>query len=343
MKFGSWIFPISQQIKNDGKVIADSLQEIDTWEKLGFDAVWLSEHHFDGATAYADPIVFASAIAQRTQTVSIGFAVVEMALHHPVRLAVQIALLDHLSNGRIILGTGKGSAFNEYEYIGFGVPMSQGADSINEAEELILQSWSGNPVNFSGKYWNLSFPELRPQPLQKPHPPIVRACLSIDSTIEMAKLNRPILIAGQKNSLIKERIDIYTSTLYSSGINDKTADNILDQIWVNKNIVVAESSEEALEIAYIGYQTEQNHFKKARDSYNPSAASSSISKPASISKEDFENLFIVGNPKQVIDQIAELESIGVRNLMLKINTGEMKQSTVFNTMELLAKHIKPIF
>lgn len=91
MRFGSWVFPISQNSKNDGHVIDDTLTEIDRWEALGFDSIWLSEHHFDGATAYADPVVFAGAIAQRTKNVTIGFAVVEMALHHPVRLAAQVA------------------------------------------------------------------------------------------------------------------------------------------------------------------------------------------------------------------------------------------------------------
>ena len=143
MRFGSWVFPISQNSKNDGSVIDDTLTEIDRWEALGFDAIWLSEHHFDGATAYADPVVFAAAVAQRTKNVTIGFAVVEMALHHPVRLAAQVSLLDHLSKGRMMLGTGKGSAFNEYEYIGFGVPMSDAADSILESEEIICRHGQG--------------------------------------------------------------------------------------------------------------------------------------------------------------------------------------------------------
>jgi alkanesulfonate monooxygenase SsuD/methylene tetrahydromethanopterin reductase-like flavin-dependent oxidoreductase (luciferase family) len=64
------------------------------------DTVWLTEHHFDGA------------VAMRTRRVRIGFAVVEMALHHPVRLAVQTSLLDHRSRGRLIVGTGRGSGYN---------------------------------------------------------------------------------------------------------------------------------------------------------------------------------------------------------------------------------------
>ena len=343
MRFGSWVFPISQNSKNDGHVIDDTLTEIDRWEALGFDSIWLSEHHFDGATAYADPVVFAGAIAQRTKNVTIGFAVVEMALHHPVRLAAQVALLDHLSKGRMMLGTGKGSAFNEYEYIGFGVPMSDAADSISEAEEIILEAWTGEPVEFKGKYWDLAFPELRPMPLQKPHPPLLRACISRESTIEMGSKRRPILIAAQENHSIKDRLQVFTKSLESTEITESEIEDILDQVWVNKNIVVAESRSEAEEIAFNGYTREQTFFKAARDKYNPKSGSQGLSKPREISKKDFDNIFITGTPKDVAEQISELDKIGVKNLMMKINTGEMDQSIVFRTMDLLAEHVKPFF
>ena len=343
MRFGSWVFPISQNSKNDGSVIDDTLTEIDRWEALGFDAIWLSEHHFDGATAYADPVVFAAAVAQRTKNVTIGFAVVEMALHHPVRLAAQVSLLDHLSKGRMMLGTGKGSAFNEYEYIGFGVPMSDAADSILESEEIILQAWTGNPVKFKGKYWDLAFPELRPVPFQKPHPPLLRACISRESTMEMGAKKRPVLIAAQENHSIKDRLQAFTKSLESTDITEPEIEGILDQVWVNKNIVVAESRSEAEEIAFEGYTREQTFFKAARDKYNPKSGSEGLSKPREISKKTFENIFITGTPTDVAEQISELDSIGVKNLMMKINTGEMDQSVVFRTMDLLAEHVKPLF
>ena len=343
MRFGSWVFPISQNSKNDGNVIDDTLTEIDRWEALGFDAIWLSEHHFDGATAYADPVVFAAAVAQRTKNVTIGFAVVEMALHHPVRLAAQVSLLDHLSKGRMMLGTGKGSAFNEYEYIGFGVPMSDAADSILESEEIILQAWTGNPVKFKGKYWDLAFPELRPVPFQKPHPPLLRACISRESTMEMGAKKRPVLIAAQENHSIKDRLQAFTKSLESTDITEPEIEGILDQVWVNKNIVVAESRSEAEEIAFNGYTREQTFFKAARDKYNPKSGSEGLSKPREISKKTFDNIFITGTPTDVAEQISELDSIGVKNLMMKINTGEMDQSVVFRTMDLLAEHVKPLF
>ena len=155
------------------------------------DAVWLTEHHFDGAVAYADPLVFGAAVAMRTRRVRIGFAVVEMALHHPVRLAVQTSLLDNLSRGRLIVGTGRGSAYNEFEYIGFGTTMDEGRPDAGGSRGLIGEGVDrGRRASTQGKYWHLSFPRLRPPPYQKPHPPLVRACIGEASMLEMAK-HRP--------------------------------------------------------------------------------------------------------------------------------------------------------
>jgi alkanesulfonate monooxygenase SsuD/methylene tetrahydromethanopterin reductase-like flavin-dependent oxidoreductase (luciferase family) len=81
MRFGHFSFPTSLTPDRDGQVIEDTLAELVLAEELGFDAIWLTEHHFDGAVAYADPVVFAATVAARTRRVTIGFAVVEMSLH----------------------------------------------------------------------------------------------------------------------------------------------------------------------------------------------------------------------------------------------------------------------
>jgi alkanesulfonate monooxygenase SsuD/methylene tetrahydromethanopterin reductase-like flavin-dependent oxidoreductase (luciferase family) len=99
----------------------------------------------------------------RTRRVRIGFAVVEMALHHPIRLAVQTSLLDHLSQGRLIVGTGRGSASNEFEYIGFGTTMDEGRQMMAEAEDWLVKAWTEEDVKHKGKHWNLSFPRLQPE------------------------------------------------------------------------------------------------------------------------------------------------------------------------------------
>ena len=66
--------------------------------------LWLAEHHFDGICAYVDPVTFAAALAASTEHIQIGFAVAQMSLHHPIRMAEQMALIDNISRGRLVVG-----------------------------------------------------------------------------------------------------------------------------------------------------------------------------------------------------------------------------------------------
>ena len=174
MWFASFVFPTSHHPENDSAVIDSTLEEILLAEEIGMRSVWLTEHHFDGAAAHADPPVLGAAIAARTERIKIGFAVVELAFHHPIRLAVQTALLDNLSHGRLIVGTGRGSAYNHYEYLGFGITMEDGIARLDEAENLLVAAWTGEDMQHRGDHWDVEFPLLRPRPFQRPHPPLVR-------------------------------------------------------------------------------------------------------------------------------------------------------------------------
>ena len=343
MRFGSMIFPVSHEPDADADVISSALAEIELQDELGFDAVWLTEHHFDGACAYADPVVFGAAVAARTRRVKIGFAVVEMAFHHPVRLAAQTALLDNLSGGRIIVGIGRGSAFNTYEYLGFGVPMDEGADRLAEAEELLVKSWTSDDVRHEGKYWNVAFPRLRPQPLQKPHPPIVRACISEASTVAMGRIGRPILMGVQEPSVFTSRMSAYAGAMAESGFDDDRIEAALDKCWFSKNVFVAESYERARELAQPGFDRERKHFREARELYNPEGFPPlDPNKPLPVG-ERFDGAFIAGTPAQVADGIAELRDAGVRNLMMKMNVGEMDTADVQNSIRLFAEKVMPKF
>ena len=343
MRFGSFVFPVSHVPENDGAVIDRTLEEIELQESLGFEATWLTEHHFDGASAFVDPVVFGAAVAARTTRIKIGFAVVEMAFHHPVRLAAQTALLDNLSHGRLIVGIGRGSAFNTYEYIGFGIPMEEGEVRLAEAEELLVKSWTTEDVKFEGRFWNVAFPMLRPRPYQHPHPPIVRACISERSTLAMARIGRPVLIGIQSHREVKSRLDAYGREMLAAGYDESAVECALDQNWVSRNVVVAPTASEAREIGEEGFQRERKHFRVARELYNPEGFPPlDPSKPLPAG-EDFDVSFLVGTPSQVAEQVSEMRDLGVRNLMLKLNTGEMDPSHVMRSIKLFGEQVMPKF
>ena len=343
MRFGSFVFPVSHQPDNDSAVIDSTLDEILLAEQIGMHSVWLTEHHFDGAAAHADPLVLGAAVAARTERLKIGFAVVELAFHHPVRLAVQTALLDNLSHGRLIVGTGRGSAYNHYEYIGFGITMEDGLARLDEAEDLMVAAWTGEDLKHRGEHWNVEFPQLRPRPYQQPHPPLVRACISEESTLRMAEIGRPVMIGIQTLSALQSRLERYQATMLDSGFTEAQVESAFDQCWASRDLFVAESYDEAYEVALAGFQRERHHFRHARELYNPGGLPPPDPNRPVPAGESFEHSFIVGTPSQVADQIAEMRDIGVRNLMLKLNTGEMDTNGVQKSMRLLGENVLPSF
>ena len=341
MRFGSFIFPVSHDPDRDGAIIDSTLDEIELQDSLGFEAAWLTEHHFDGACAYVDPVVFGAAVASRTRNIKIGFAVVEMAFHHPVRLAAQTALLDNLSHGRLIVGIGRGSAFNTYEYLGFGISMEEGIERLTEAEELMVEAWTGEDIRHKGRYWDVTFPMLRPKPYQQPHPPLVRACISERSTREMARLGRPVLIGVQEDDEVRSRIEVFGREMTDAGFSESDVDSTLDQCWFSKNVFVAETYDEARELCEPGFRRERKHFREAREIYNPEGFPPLDPTKPLPAGEDFEKACIVGTPDQVADQIASLRDLGVRNLMMKLNVGEMDTRAVQKSIKLFGQHVMP--
>ena len=342
MNIGSFIFPVSHHPHGDSAVIDSTLEEIELAEHIGLDAVWLTEHHFDGAVAYADPLVFGAAVAARTERVKIGFAVVELALHHPIRLATQTSTLDNLSHGRLIVGTGRGSAFNHYEYMGYGITLEDGIERLDESEELLVKAWTATHLKHEGEHWQVKFPMLRPRPYQKPHPPLVRACISEASTIAMARIGRPVMIGILPIKDLASRLNAFRDTMSESGYDEHTIEATLDQCWASRNVFVANTYEEAREMAERGFARERRHFGEARRLFNPGGGPPQQGSGTSSASENLKMSFVMGTPRQVADQLASFQDAGVRNLMLKFNTGQMPTRQAQASMKMFGDKVLPI-
>src|SRR5438045_1859804 len=209
MKFGNFLFPDCRDPVRDGVVIDETLREVWLSDESGMDVIWLAGHHFDGICAYVDPISFAGALATSTRRSKIGFAVVQTALHHPIRLAEQLALLDNITKGRLVVGLGRGSSYNIYDYQGFGIDHHEAQERLEETEKILVTAWTGEAFRHNGKFWRLDVPMLRPRPYTKPHPPLVRAASGEASMLELARQGRPFLMTCSR---WRRRADASTST-----------------------------------------------------------------------------------------------------------------------------------
>lgn len=344
MKFSDFLFPESQNPDGDYAIIDQALQEAELCDRLGYHAVWLAEHHFDGGCAYVDPVTFAAAIAARTSRIKIGFAVAQMALHHPIRFAEQIALVDNLSRGRIIVGVGRGTAFNFYEFRGYGIDPAEAQERLAEVEQILEEAWTAEDYYHDGKFWQVRLPLLRPQVYQKPHPPLLRACSSLESTLEMARRGRPFMMNLQSNETTRERLDLYQQTMAEAGYDQETIARNVADTWVWRNVVVAETDAEAEAIGVPAFLAMRAYLSDNRRRYNTAeeqaAQASTVSGAA---RDSLDHGLIHGSPDTVCEKVSELEKIGVGGLIIHFRLGSMPWDVTEHSLRLFAERVAPQF
>ena len=149
-------------------------------DRLGLDAVWLAEYHFNPRfSVLPAPLLLASAIARCTERVKVATAVNLLPLHQPVRLAEEWATLDVLSGGRAVFGIGRGS--NPEHYSGMGIATEEGRPRFLEALDVVIKCWTEERLHHHGEFFQADDVAVVPKPVQKPHPPVYIASNSEDT------------------------------------------------------------------------------------------------------------------------------------------------------------------
>ena len=353
MRFGWLTLSLSAAPEEDAARIDQQIEQVCFAERLGFEDVWLTEHYFTGESVYNDALLFASAVAMRTETIRIGFAVVQLPFHHPVRLAVQLALLDNLSKGRIDVGVGKGTIYNEYEFVGHGLRSDDSRERMEEAIAIIERLWRGGPVTYSGEYFQVHVPELRPRPVQRPRLPLWRSVISPASFVECGRLGLPILTARLPLARIKERWAGYQAGLDAGGHDAATRTRLLAQSALWRNVYVAESGAQAEdELAALLLRT-RAHMMHVRAAYNPTdfaidpAMLNPWVDPAVGDDEAIKYVLatgsLYGSAARVRDQVAELRDAGVQHLLCQTGFGDMSHAQNLASMRRFGEQVMPAF
>ena len=198
VNFGLWYDFRNPALDRSGEaptfeaLYAENLEQIAWAETLGFDSVWLTEHHFceDGYTP--SPLILAAAIAMRTQRMRIGTNLMLLPLADPVRLAEDSASVSILSGGRFDLGVGLGYRTLEFDY--FGRSLKNRPSLMEEGVEILRRCWSGQPVAFSGKRYEIG--DLRVSPVPASAPAILMGGMSEPAIRRAARLGDGFLSTG---------------------------------------------------------------------------------------------------------------------------------------------------
>jgi alkanesulfonate monooxygenase SsuD/methylene tetrahydromethanopterin reductase-like flavin-dependent oxidoreductase (luciferase family) len=343
MKFSNFLFPAAMSPALDHQTINETVREARLCDELGMDMLWLAEHHFDGICAYVDPVSFAAALAACTTRIKIGFAVAQMSLHHPIRMAEQMSLIDNISSGRLVVGLGRGTAYNIYDYQGYGIDPAEAYERLIEAEDIMIKAWTTENFRHEGKYWKLSLPKLRPEPYTKPHPPLVRACSSEESMLGMAREGRPFLMNIQSNEVTRRRMDLYRSTMRESGFDEETIARNVDNTWIWRNIFVAETDAEAKRLALPAWETQQEFRQAMRKKVYEEQGLLLKQEDGPAARNQVRHSIICGSPETVAEEIARIDAIGVGGLLMVFRLGPMPYETAENSIRLFMKKVAPQF
>jgi alkanesulfonate monooxygenase SsuD/methylene tetrahydromethanopterin reductase-like flavin-dependent oxidoreductase (luciferase family) len=190
------IFQGEGEGRTDRNVYRNELRLGDLAEPLGFESLWGVEHHFTDYTMCPDVLQYLSYFAGRTRSVQLGSMVVVLPWHDPVRVAEQVVMLDHMSNGRVILGVGRG--LGRVEFDGFRVQQEDSREIFVEAAQLLLEGLEKGYCEFEGKFVKQPRREIRPRPFKSFRGRSYAAAISPESSRVMAELGLGLLIIPQK-------------------------------------------------------------------------------------------------------------------------------------------------
>jgi alkanesulfonate monooxygenase SsuD/methylene tetrahydromethanopterin reductase-like flavin-dependent oxidoreductase (luciferase family) len=345
VKFSNFLFPDSRDPARDGAVIDETLREAWLSDALGVDVIWLAEHHFDGICAYVDPIGMAGALSTTVKRAKLGFAVVQTALHHPIRLAEQIAVFDNITKGRLIVGLGRGSSFNIYDYQGFGIDHREAQARLEEAEAVMRRAWTEGAFEHRGRFWDLKVPMLRPRVYTKPHPPILRGASGENSLLELARQGEPFLMNVQSLAVTARRVELYRGAMREAGFGEERIAANLGQSWVWRNVFVAESEAEARRIAVPAFEAMTASRAALRERIFRETGER-IEVPASAlpgARASLDHGLICGAPDGVAQAIAELDRLGIGGVIASFRLGPLPYDAAAASLTLFMEKVAPQF
>jgi alkanesulfonate monooxygenase SsuD/methylene tetrahydromethanopterin reductase-like flavin-dependent oxidoreductase (luciferase family) len=215
-------------------------------EELGFDSIWLTEHHFTDDGYLPSMMPMAAVLATRTRRMTIGTYVLLAPFQHPLRLAEDSAVTDVISNGRLRLGLGLGYRPEEFE--GFGVPRNERLGRTLETVEILRRAWTGARFDFAGKYFNFRDVRVLPRPVSQPHPEILWGAAAAKAIQRAARLDLGFACVGGKRE-----VGIYLDALKAMG-----KDPARYSVVSSRVVHIAPTAEQAWEEAGPGlmYQAE---------------------------------------------------------------------------------------
>jgi probable F420-dependent oxidoreductase len=319
-----------------GAFYREALEEVLLGEELGFDSVWMEEHHGIKDHYWPAPLMVLAGFATRTERVLLGTDVLVLPFYHPSLVAEQTAMLDVMSNGRAVLGVAIG--YREDEFALFEAPLERRGARFEEQLEIMRRLWTEERVTFDGQFYRLAGATIEPKPIQSDGVPIwiggwgplglKRAARFGDAWVPGPTARLEKLLSART---------AYQGELRKLGKNPDAA-----PVPLTREVVIAETEQRARELA------EKHLLVNYRDEYGGGWGHPLIGKEDETAVDQFEAIardrFVIGTPDQCIEQIqAFRDAFGVDHFICRLYFPGMPHEHIMQELRLLAGEVFPAF
>jgi alkanesulfonate monooxygenase SsuD/methylene tetrahydromethanopterin reductase-like flavin-dependent oxidoreductase (luciferase family) len=317
-------------------------------EPLGFESIWGVEHHFTDYTMCPDVLQYLTWFAARTERLRLGSMVVVLPWHDPLRVAEQVAMLDTMSNGRVVLGLGRGLGRVEFE--GFGVDMAASREIFVESAQMLLRTLETGVAEFDGTHVQQVRREIRPRPFKSFRDRTYAAAVSPESVEIMARLGVGILIVPQKPwDVVAAELASYRDVFRR--LNGREAPAPVVGAWT----FCDEDAERAraMAVEYIGgywrtviahYELRGDHLKhtKGYEGYGRLQDMVSANGGVDAVTEFFLGIQVWGTPEQCLEKILRIRAVtGMDTYVALFSYAGMPWGDAERSMRLFARAVLP--
>ena len=332
MKFG--VFDHMDDAGRDpGRQFEERLRLIEAYDKSALHAYHLAEHHGTPLGHAPSPNIFLAAASQHSRRLRLGAMVLLLPLYPLPRLIQEIAMLDHLTGGRLELGVGRGVSPIEVAF--FGLDPSQGAEQFAEALDVVLTGLRVDELSYTGRHYRFDRVPMILKPVQRPHPPLWYGVNRAESVPRVAAQGMNMMLNGPA-ARVGELSDLYRAEWAKLG-RDPAA---LPFLGVSRHLVVAETGAEARAIAARAYRPWRRHIEKLWKERG-------VPFPLSHLPDEFEplarmGLGIAGSPAEVRSAIAAQAEAGrFTYFCARLSFGDMRYEEAAASAALFTRDVMP--
>lgn len=312
----------------------DRLRLIEAYDQAGLYGYHVAEHHATPLGVAPAPGVWLAAIAQRTRRLRFGPLVYLLPLYHPLKLLEEICMLDHLGNGRLMLGVGRGISPIELRF--YGLDPDTAPAIYQETLEVLLRGMTQPVLNYEGRHFTFHDVPMELAPVQRPHPPLWMGVSRPDG-IGWAVENAVNVVSNLPDAPMRALTDRYRADWDRLGRDPAN----LPLMGVSRHVVVAETEQEALAIARRGYDRWRASFLRLWLAHGLMPSPQAVF-PERFEEAEAQGRAVAGTPDKVASFLTpSARRAGLNYLLCRFAFGDITGAEALESFALFARHVMP--